>query len=94
MLVTAFNSLAGHARLATGATSAASVHALDEVLGVAALFALGALLTVAFGVRRTVAIPDLSPGADDMTVAELEGRESFADDQDEAGRLAAAATGA
>ncbi len=94
VLVTAFNSLAGHARLATGATSAASVHALDEVLGVAALFALGALLTVAFGVRRTVAIPDLSPGADDMTVAELEGRESFADDQDEAGRLAAAATGA
>ena len=52
VLVTVFNSLAGHGQLVPGATAAASVHSLDDVFGVAAVFALGALATVVFGVRR------------------------------------------
>jgi EmrB/QacA subfamily drug resistance transporter len=52
VLVTVFNSLAGHGRLVPGSTAPASIHSLDDVFAVAALFALGALLTVVFGVRR------------------------------------------
>ena len=52
VLVTIFNSLAGHGRLVPGATTSASVHSLDDVFAVAALFAVGALATVVFGVRR------------------------------------------
>jgi hypothetical protein len=61
VLVTAFNALAGHAQLAAGATSAASIHAMDQVFAVAALFTVGALLTVLFGVPKTVAIPQMAP---------------------------------
>jgi EmrB/QacA subfamily drug resistance transporter len=53
VLVTIFNSLAGHGQLVPGATTAASVHSLDDVFAVAALFAVGALATVVFGVRRS-----------------------------------------
>ena len=53
VLVTVFNSLTGHAQLAPGSTTSASVHSLDGVFGVAALFALGALATIVFGVRRS-----------------------------------------
>jgi EmrB/QacA subfamily drug resistance transporter len=53
ILVTVFNSVAGHAQLVPGATPAASVHALRDVFAVAGLFALGALATVVFGVSRT-----------------------------------------
>jgi EmrB/QacA subfamily drug resistance transporter len=53
VLVTVFNSLAGRAQLVPGSTTAASVHALDGVFAVAGLFAVGALLIVVFGVRRT-----------------------------------------
>ena len=53
VLVTVFNSLAGHGQLVPGATAAASIHSLDDVFGVAAVFALGALATVVFGVRPT-----------------------------------------
>ena len=41
------------AQLVPGATAAASIHSLDDVFGVAAVFALGALATVVFGVRPT-----------------------------------------
>ena len=57
VLVTVFNSLTGHAQLAAGSTTPASVHSLDGVFGVAALFALGALATVVFGVRRPTTSP-------------------------------------
>ncbi len=53
ILVTVFNSVAGHAQLVPGATPAASVHALRDVFAVAGLFALGALATVVFGVSRS-----------------------------------------
>jgi EmrB/QacA subfamily drug resistance transporter len=52
VLVTVFNSLAGHGQLSPGATAAASVHSLDDVFRVSVLFALGGLATVVFGVRR------------------------------------------
>ncbi len=65
VLVTVFNSLTGHAQLAPGSTTSASVHSLDGVFGVAALFALGALATIVFGVRR--------PAASPAVVAEREG---------------------
>jgi EmrB/QacA subfamily drug resistance transporter len=65
VLVTIFNSLTGHAQLAPGWTTSASVHSLDGVFGVAALFALGALATIVFGVRR--------PAASPAVVAEREG---------------------
>ena len=64
-LVTVFNSLAGHAQLVPGRDPAASVHSLDDVFAVAGLFALGALATVVFGVRR--------PAASPAVVAEREG---------------------
>ena len=63
VLVTAFNSLAGRAQLVPGATSAAAVHALDDVFRVAALLAVGALAIVVFGVRRspaTILVPEES----------------------------------
>jgi MFS family permease len=53
ILVTVFNSVAGHAQLVPGATPPAAVHALHDVFAVAGLFALGALATVVFGVSRT-----------------------------------------
>ncbi len=73
VLVTVFNSLAGHGQLGPGVTSAASVHSLDDVFAVAGLFALGALATVVFGVRRpagatapaAAALSPLSAAADD-----------------------------
>ncbi len=52
VLVTVFNSVAGHAQLVPGATSPAAVHALRDVFIVTGLFALGALATVVFGVDR------------------------------------------
>ncbi len=63
VLVTVFNSLAGRAQLVPGATSAAAVHALDDVFRVAVLLAVGALAIVVFGVRRspaTAAVPEES----------------------------------
>jgi hypothetical protein len=47
-----FNSVAGHAQLVPGETTAASVHALRDVFYVTGLFALGALATIVFGVDR------------------------------------------
>jgi MFS family permease len=61
VLVTIFNSLAGHGKLVPGATASASVHSLDEVFAVAGLFAVGALATVVFGVRRPSAVPRPAP---------------------------------
>ena len=92
VLVTAFNALAGHAQLAAGATSAASIHAMDQVFAVAALFTVGALLTVLFGVPKTAAIPDMAPASEAEHQERLElheGDHSF----DEAECLAGAATG-
>jgi EmrB/QacA subfamily drug resistance transporter len=58
VLVTVFNSLAGHAQLVPGSTTSASVHSLDGVFAVAGLFAVGSLLIVVFGVRRAApAVP-------------------------------------
>ena len=95
VLVTAFNSLAGHAQLAAGATSASSIHALDQVFAVGALFTVGSLLTVLFGVPRTVAIPDMAPAPQAEDPAPEVPEPEF-DDLDlgagEADRLAAAAT--
>ncbi len=56
ILVTVFNSVAGHARLVPGATPPASVHALHDVFAVAGLFAVGALATVVFGVSRSAGV--------------------------------------
>ena len=67
ILVTVFNSVAGHAQLVPGATPAASVHALRDVFAVAGLFALGALATVVFGVSRTA--------GSELRVGELDGVE-------------------
>ena len=53
VLVTVFNSVAGHAQLIPGATSLAAVHALRDVFVVTGIFALGALATVVFGVDRS-----------------------------------------
>ena len=63
VLVTIFNSLAGHGKLVPGATAPASVHSLDDVFAVAGLFALGALATVVFGVRRSCAVLRPAPEA-------------------------------
>jgi EmrB/QacA subfamily drug resistance transporter len=52
VLVTVFNSVAGHAQLVPGDTTATAVHALRDVFYVTGLFALGALATVIFGVDR------------------------------------------
>jgi MFS family permease len=92
VLVTAFNALAGHAQLAAGATSAASIHVMDQVFAVAALFTLGALLTVLFGVPKTVAIPHMAPAhaAEHPAPAELDEGDLSAGD---AGRLLGASTG-
>ena len=43
----------GKAQLSTGVAASAIVHPLDAIFGVAAVFALGALATVVFGVRPT-----------------------------------------
>lgn len=53
VLVTVFNSVAGHAQLVPGDTTAASVHALRDVFYVTGVFALGALATIVFGVDRS-----------------------------------------
>ena len=52
VLVTVFNSVAGHAQLVPGATSLAAVHALRDVFVVTGIFALGGLATIVFGVDR------------------------------------------
>jgi hypothetical protein len=52
VLVTVFNSVAGHAQLVPGHTTVAAVHALRDVFYVTGVFALGALATVIFGVDR------------------------------------------
>ncbi len=54
VLVTVFNSMAGHAQLVPGATSPAAVHALRDVFVVSGIFALGGLATIVFGVGRGV----------------------------------------
>jgi predicted MFS family arabinose efflux permease len=71
ILVTVFNSVAGHAQLVPGATPAASVHALRDVFAVAGLFALGALATVVFGVSRSAGT-DLSAGELDGAVEDVD----------------------
>jgi EmrB/QacA subfamily drug resistance transporter len=53
VLVTVFNSVAGHAQLVPGSTPLAAVHALRDVFAVAGVFALGGLATVVFGVGRS-----------------------------------------
>jgi EmrB/QacA subfamily drug resistance transporter len=53
VLVTVFNSVAGHAQLVPGATSLAAVHALRDVFVVTGIFALGGLATIVFGVDRS-----------------------------------------
>ena len=54
VLVTIFNSLAGHPQLGSGGVLDPNrlVHSFDLVFGVAALFSLGAFVTVVWGVRR------------------------------------------
>jgi hypothetical protein len=52
VLVTVFNSAAGHAQLVPGDTTAATLHALRDVFYVTGVFALGALATIVFGVDR------------------------------------------
>ena len=61
VLVTVFNSLAGHGQLVPGATAATSVHSLDDVFAVAAAFALGALAIVVFGVRQPSTVQVRAP---------------------------------
>ena len=73
VLVTVFNSLTGHAQLAPGSTTSASVHSLDGVFGVAAVFAMGALLTIVFGVRRPGASPAVVMGRDSSRGTEQRG---------------------
>jgi len=53
VLVTVFNSVAGHAQLVPESTPLAAVHALRDVFAVAGVFALGSLATVVFGVGRS-----------------------------------------
>jgi MFS family permease len=53
VLVTVFNSVAGHGGLVPGHTTLASVHALRDVFYVTVVFALGALATIVFGVDRS-----------------------------------------
>ena len=70
ILVTVFNSLAGHAQLVPGSTTPSSVHSLDGVFAVAGLFALGSLLTVVFGVRRpATAIESIGQPCEDCAEA-------------------------
>jgi hypothetical protein len=52
VLVTVFNSAAGHAQLVPGDTTAATLYALRDVFYVTGVFALGALATIVFGVDR------------------------------------------
>jgi MFS family permease len=63
VLVTVFNSVAGHAQLVPGDTTPASVHALRDVFYVTGIFALGALATVVFGVDRSARAEASSNGA-------------------------------
>jgi hypothetical protein len=65
---------------------------MDQVFAVAALFTVGALLTVLFGVPKTVAIPDMAPApaAEHPEPLVLEERDRLVD---KAECLAAAATG-
>jgi EmrB/QacA subfamily drug resistance transporter len=53
VLVTVFNSVAGHGGLVPGHTTLASVHALRDVFYVTVVFALGALATIVFGVDHS-----------------------------------------
>jgi EmrB/QacA subfamily drug resistance transporter len=95
VLVTVFNSVAGHAQLVPGATPLASVHALRDVFAVAGLLALGGLATVVFGVGRGTATVAADPEPDEMvelvdeTGVDLESMSS--DDADLKGRFAEAA---
>ena len=75
VLVTVFNSLAGHGQLGPGATAPASVHSLDDVFFVAALFAVGALAAVLFGVRRPAQVP--VPAAEPVLALEHEATDGF-----------------
>jgi EmrB/QacA subfamily drug resistance transporter len=70
VLVTVFNSLAGHAQLVPGSTTPSSVHSLDGVFAVAGLFAVGALMIVIFGVRRTGPAVAGTEGGDPGELAE------------------------
>jgi EmrB/QacA subfamily drug resistance transporter len=54
VLVTVFNSAAGHAQLIPGATSPAAVHALRDVFVVSGVFALAGLAAIVFGIGRGV----------------------------------------
>jgi EmrB/QacA subfamily drug resistance transporter len=53
VLVTVFNSVAGHAQLVPGSTPLAAVHALRDVFAASGVFALAGLATVVFGVGRS-----------------------------------------
>jgi EmrB/QacA subfamily drug resistance transporter len=69
VLVTVFNSVAGHAQLVPGATTSAAVHALRDVFVVTGIFALGGLATIVFGVDRSARAEVPAAGA---TLAEAE----------------------
>jgi MFS family permease len=73
VLVTIFNSLAGHGRLVPGATASAAVHSLDDVFAVAALFAVGALAIVVFGVRQPSEVRAQAPEPVQLLEHETEG---------------------
>jgi hypothetical protein len=86
VLVTVFNSVAGHAQLVPGATPPASIHALRDVFVVAGLFAVGALLTVVFGVDRAARAesPVVAPATErddelNLELAELSAAEGTGD---------------
>src|SRR5580704_8155812 len=73
VLVTIFNSLAGHGRLVPGPTASAAVHSLDDVFAVAALFAVGALAIVVFGVRQPSEVRAQAPEPVQLLEHETEG---------------------
>jgi EmrB/QacA subfamily drug resistance transporter len=73
VLVTVFNSVAGHAQLVPGATTPAAVHALRAVFVVTGIFALAGLATIVFGVDRSVRVA--VPVPDEATTAEDGGDE-------------------
>jgi MFS family permease len=88
VLVTAFNSLAGHVQIASGVDSAHIVHSFDLIFGASALFSLASLVTVLAGVRL---VRGAQPGL--AEVAELElpmGEELLVGSEEGALALAAA----
>ena len=52
VLVTVFNSVAGHTQLVPGSSPLGTVHALRDVLAVTGVFAVAGLATIVFGVGR------------------------------------------